>query len=445
MNVRAKLASDRDVLIKEATTLSEATEFTDELEKRSKEIVASIKSIDEKLTSLKTMDEVRSTLPPNAIVQDKEVAVTPVHNVRLKNIVGPHAMERAYALGMYFRAIIFKDQRAQQYCINHGVEDGIKYQKLSKEERVGLENQNIYGGYLVPEAFEKEIIDLREKYGVIRSNAKVVSMISDVSNRPKRHDGLTAYPIGEDVAITESTKTWENVQLVAKKWGVLTRITNELNDDAIISVADDLAGEISQAFALAEDNAGFLGDGTSTYHHCTGLVPGIAANDGAYHTGTGGSGAAWTGFVLGDFNGVVGLLPEYAETPGCSWYCSKVFWSTVMDRLSRAAGGETHEMIEGTSQKMFLGYPVVISQVMRKTAANSVICALFGDMALAASFGDRKGVMIATSEHAVIGGVSVFERDEIAVRGIERFDFVAHSIGDATNAGPMVGLKSAGS
>jgi HK97 family phage major capsid protein len=102
-------------------------------------------------------------------------------------------------------------------------------------------------------------------------------------------------------------------------------------------------------------------------------------------------------------------------------------------------------MIEGTSRKMFLGYPVVISQVMRKTAANSVICALFGDMALAASFGDRKGVMIATSEHAVIGGVSVFERDEIAVRGIERFDFVAHSIGDATNAGPMVGLMSAGS
>jgi hypothetical protein len=36
-------------------------------------------------------------------------------------------------------------------------------------------------------------------------------------------------------------------------------------EDAIISIADDLAEEIVYAFSLKEDQCGFIGDGTSTY------------------------------------------------------------------------------------------------------------------------------------------------------------------------------------
>jgi hypothetical protein len=46
---------------------------------------------------------------------------------------------------------------------------------------------------------------------------------------------------------TESTKSWDNVALTAKDLMVLTRITSQLNEDAVISVGDDLAALAARA------------------------------------------------------------------------------------------------------------------------------------------------------------------------------------------------------
>jgi HK97 family phage major capsid protein len=92
-----------------------------------------------------------------------------------------------------------------------------------------------------------------------------------------------------------------------------------------------------------------------------------------------------------------------------------------------------------------LGYPVEFSQVMPSTEANSQVCAVLGDFSKGAAFGDRQQESIAFSEHATIGGENVFERNQIAIRGTERFDIVVHDVGDANDAGPIVGLQTAGS
>ncbi len=62
------------------------------------------------------------------------------------------------------------------------------------------------------------------------------------------------------------------MRLTAKKLMVLTKYSNELNEDAVLNIGDDLAGEIAYAFALKEDQCGFLGDGTSTYGGITGVT-----------------------------------------------------------------------------------------------------------------------------------------------------------------------------
>jgi hypothetical protein len=80
---------------------------------------------------------------------------------------------------------------------------------------------------------------------------------------------------------------------------------------------------------------------------------------------------------------------------------------------------------------------------MPATDVNSQVAVTFGDHALAASFGDRQQDSIAFADQATIGGESVFERNQIAVRGTERFDINVHDVGDATTAGPVVGLISA--
>ena len=44
--------------------------------------------------------------------------------------------------------------------------------------------------------------------------------------------------------------------------------------------------------------------------------------------------------VLGDFNKLVGTLPQYAFRSGeVRWYVSQYFWGSVMQKLAAAAGG----------------------------------------------------------------------------------------------------------
>ena len=48
----------------------------------------------------------------------------------------------------------------------------------------------------------------------------------------------------EGGAGTESSMSWDQVRLTAKKWMVLTKYSNELNEDAVLNIGDDLAFEI---------------------------------------------------------------------------------------------------------------------------------------------------------------------------------------------------------
>jgi HK97 family phage major capsid protein len=302
---------------------------------------------------------------------------------------------------------------------------------------------------------------------VFRQNAKVVPMASDTRTDPRRVNGVTAYFVGESTAATLSDKQWDRVRLTAKKLMVLTKYSNELNEDAVLNIGDDLAGKIAYAFALKEDQCGFLGDGTSGYGSIRGVINALLAVD---PTGAGnpanimglvissGTGFAsnYNGIALSDFNRLVANLPEYADVPGqAKFYCSKFFWGAVMQKLATAAGGNRVADLQDTPlRKSFLGYDVVISQVMPKISAINQICCLFGNLALGARLGDRRQTTIQMSEHAL----NAFEQDEVVIRGTERFDIVVHDVGDPTPsagpaksaqvgnvAGPIVGLITAGS
>src|SRR5690349_11336863 len=227
---------------------------------------------------------------------------------------------------------------------------------------------------------------------------------------------------------------------------VLTKYSNELNEDAVLNIGDDLAGEIAYAFALKEDQCGFIGDGTSTYGGIVGATnalrnvdPTIANIAGlTVATGTG-YGTSYSSITLSDFNKVVANLPEYADVPGeTRWYVSKFFWGAVMQKLAAAAGGNRVADIAGLAmEKTFLGYPVTVSQVMPKVSAINQICCLFGNLRLGARLGDRRMTTIQMSEHAL----NAFEQDEVVIRGTERFDIVVHDVGNnAGTAGPIVGL-----
>ncbi len=350
---------------------------------------------------------------------------------RIQGMSAQEQEQCAYRFGIWAAAAM-GHKRAQQWC----GENGIALNAVSEE------SVNTTGGYLVDNEFDTALIDLRETYGVFRRNARVVPMSKETMNRPRRTSGLTSYFIEESAAITESTKAWDNVNLVAKDLYVLSRMSAQLSDDAMINIGDDLAGEIAYAFALKEDQCGFLGDGTSTYGGIVGLDAKLTAATASLVTGASGTHTAWSGITLANFNSMVGLLPQYAERAP-KWYCSKAFYGSVIQRVEYAAGGNAVMDLSGSTGRNFLGYPVEIAQVMPASAAAADIVCYLGDLGLAADFGDRRQTSIAFSTDATVGSQSMFERNQIAIRGWERFDINVHDVGNTTSAGPVVALLTA--
>lgn len=355
--------------------------------------------------------------------------------------------ERAYRLGMWALSRI--GLCLPQYAVpaaNHFVNN---YMGGIRNTAHG-ESDGVTGGqFLVPEEFSSDMIILRETYGVARRLFARSTMTSDTKHEPKRLTGLTAYFVGESQVGTESNMTWQDVLLVAKDVMALTRMTNQLSADAAINVGDTLAGEISYAFTQKEDDCAFNGNGGSSYGGIQGILNALVNCDGANTASAGavtqGSSNTWATMVLADFDNVAGKLPQFADTPNTCWVAHKTFYASVMQKLELAGGGNTiREIAEGDRRPRptFLGYPVEFSQVFPSATATTGIMAILGDLNLSSIFGDRQQDSISFSESATIGGESVFERNQIAVRGTERFDINNHGCGTASVVGAVVGLRT---
>ena len=165
----------------------------------------------------------------------------------------------------------------------------------------------------------------------------VVPMASDTLHMPRRSSGVTAYWTGELSEITASQPTLDNVELTVKKLAALVRMSSEVNEDTVVSLADFVTQEIAYAFADKEDLAGFLGDGTSTYGGIVGLKN--ALQDGSEYTAITGN-TAFSTLDLLDFENMIGKLPLYA-LQNAKWYISRAGWAASMQRLADAAGGNT--------------------------------------------------------------------------------------------------------
>ncbi len=281
---------------------------------------------------------------------------------------------------------------------------------------------------------------------MFRRESNVVPMRSDLHTRPRRTGGLTASFVGEGVAGTKSAKTWDAVNLSAKKIITLAIASTELIEDAVISVGDDLAGEIVYAFSQKEDDCGFNGDGSSTYGGIQGITSKLVTINGVDDGGglVVATGNNYSEFVLSDFNKTVARCPSYARR-NAKWYCSPTFNDAVMQRLALAVGGATASDVLDGGRLRFLGYPVVLCENLPTTEANSQVACLFGDLRKSSDFGDRRQTAITFATTGTVDGIDLFSTDQVGIRGTQRFDINNHDLGSATVAGPIVGLITAAS
>lgn len=370
-----------------------------------------------------------SSLTPGTAHSPSRIAGVNARLIRAFGENRQRAEQTAYKVGQWVAGQVFGYEPAIAWCNSN-------YVPVTPQAAAST-SVNTQGGSLVPEELEAAIISLREEYGVARQVVRIRPMGSDHRKVPRRTGGLTAYFVGEGVEGTESDMGWDNVGLTAKKLMALTRMSSEIDEDSIIDLAQTFTDEVALAFAEKEDDCLFNGDGTSTYGGMVGLRTLIIDGDHDAGKVTAAANVDTFGEVTTtELDSMVAALPNYAHR-NAAWYCSRVGFAKMFQRLLEAAGGLTMEaLVEGPTKLGWLGYPIIISEKMPTSTGDlsDVVMFLFGDLSKSSSLGDRRGIRVMLSEHRY------FELDQVGVKGTERFDLVNHDVGDNTTAGPVVGL-----
>jgi HK97 family phage major capsid protein len=302
------------------------------------------------------------------------------------------------------------------------------------------------GGAWTATQFSPDLIFLVNQFGIAQQYARVEPMTEGQAKYPIGQEGLRFYPTEESTAITSSkTLTW-NVTLNAKSFKAYTSFSREINMDSIISLGGHYGPEFARAAARTQDDCFFNGDGTSAYASITGITKKftLGTSVGAINTDLANVSATnWAAYTEGHVHKLMSLLPTYVRQLGTArFFGNSDFYYRVWQPIAFAKGGVTAmEIINGVPTKRMVGPEFVDVEVMNSNPATtgSTIDLLYGDLTQAAILGDRQDLDIDISEEAE------FREDNIAMKGVMRFDVKVHTtettdISGTVKPGPVVAL-----
>jgi len=335
------------------------------------------------------------------------------------------AERAAFTAGQWARSVLFADANAQRWCQDHNL-----------DLRVMTAASGGAGGFLVPDVLESAIIDLRAEYGMFRRMAEIWPMASGTLTIPVRKSGTTAYFAGDETATTESDAGWGEANLVAKNLSALTRLSNDLVEDAIINLAAKIADEHAYAFAVKEDACGIDGDGTSTYGGITGLKAKLEVSGmkGIYTCATNTDSPQEV--TAAELSGLMAKLPSYARK-GAVFCTSPAFDELLFARLMAAGGGNTTVTLAGEIMQAYLGKARLVCEPCYSDSTADLTgkaMAFYGNFKQGIAFGERRGITVQVLRERYA------EYRQIGVIGTERIDINCHGVGDLTAAGPIVAL-----
>jgi HK97 family phage major capsid protein len=134
------------------------------------------------------------------------------------------------------------------------------------------ESTGVDGGFLVPEQFMNEVAQIRLENSVVRgAGARIINMTSNILKMPSLNvasnaagsifGGVAAYWTGEGETKTPSAPKFKQVTLEANKLIGYVESSDELNNDAIVSMGGLLQDLFAQTIAFEEDAAFLSGNG----------------------------------------------------------------------------------------------------------------------------------------------------------------------------------------
>jgi len=132
-----------------------------------------------------------------------------------------------------------------------------KYEVLDALQ-IGTDSE---GGYLVPDEFEKQLIQGLEEQNLFRTLASVVNTGSGDRKIPVVATKGTAAWIEEEAAFPESDDSFAQVTIGAHKLATMLKVSEELLNDSVFNVESYIASEFARRIGAKEEEAFFTGDG----------------------------------------------------------------------------------------------------------------------------------------------------------------------------------------
>ena len=134
------------------------------------------------------------------------------------------------------------------------------------------------GGYLVPDEYERTLVEALEEENVFRQMAKVIQTSSGDRKIPVVATKGTASWIDEEGAFPESDDSFGQVSIGAYKLGTMIKVSEELLNDSVFDLQSYISREFARRIGAKEEEAFFTGNGT-------GKPLGVLAATGGAETG----------------------------------------------------------------------------------------------------------------------------------------------------------------
>ncbi len=125
--------------------------------------------------------------------------------------------------------------------------------------QVGTDSE---GGYLVPDEFERTLIEALEEENIFRQLAKVITTSSGDRKIPVVSSKGTASWVDEEGAIPESDDAFGQVSIGAYKLATMIKVSEELLNDSVFNLESYIAKEFARRIGAKEEEAFFIGDAT---------------------------------------------------------------------------------------------------------------------------------------------------------------------------------------
>lgn len=141
----------------------------------------------------------------------------------------------------------------------HAMRDKAITHEVYNALEVGTDSE---GGYLVPDEFQRTLIEALQEQNIFRQLAHVITTSSGDRKIPVVASKGTASWIDEEGAYPESDDAFTQVSIGAYKLATMIKVSEELLNDSAFDMPSYIAREFARRIGAAEEEAFFTGNGT---------------------------------------------------------------------------------------------------------------------------------------------------------------------------------------